>query len=350
MINIDIVVIIPVYNCKNYLEQAVNSVLRQPYHRISIVLVDDGSTDGSGELCDELVSGSDRVTVLHQKNAGVSAARNAGIEYVLNEVDSNDNKLYVAFLDADDGWTDGFFDENVVQLLQKEYDLIGFQSCNCNAQLQTYGVPGSMESGAYTGGQSSVWLHAKQHFAAMLYSGEFLQMNNIRFFEELKYSEDKIFSMQCMYLAESIFLENRLMYLYRHIGNSAMSRRKYGIPYFVPIINGYLKLDDLMRHVPSKQGKEPLVEGRVLANIYVMEMIAEHFQFLRPKKEVDEILERFPQYILIAEATGEYSNLSPNPAYIKYKNHPFSYAIHNNLIGGIKLCKKMARRLVRTRK
>ncbi len=342
MINIDIVVIIPVYNCRKYLEQAVNSVLGQPYHRISIVLVDDGSTDGSGELCDELASGSDRVTVLHQQNAGVSAARNAGIEYAILSASAD---CYIAFLDADDGWTDGFFDENVVQLLHKKYDLIGFQSCNCNAQLQAYGLPGNMEAGVHSGGQSSVWLHANQSFAATLYSCKFLQSNDIRFFEELKYSEDKIFLMQCMYLAESIYLMNKLLYLYRHTGKSAMSRRKYGIPYYVPIIDGYIKLDALMRQ--RKSDKVPLSESRLMASIYIMDMIDEHYRVLRHKKEIDLLLASHPEYFSIVEATEEYTDLKPNIAYSQYKEHPIRYIVQNNLNGGITICKRIIRKVFR---
>ena len=86
---IGITVIIPVYNCKEYLEGAVTSVLNQPYKNISVVLVDDGSIDGSGQLCDELADTSDRITVLHQENAGVSAARNAGIEFALSKACCN---------------------------------------------------------------------------------------------------------------------------------------------------------------------------------------------------------------------------------------------------------------------
>lgn len=65
----DVAVVIPVFNCKGYIREAVDSVLGQPYQKISIVLVDDGSTDGSGQLCDEIAKESNRVTVLHQKNA-----------------------------------------------------------------------------------------------------------------------------------------------------------------------------------------------------------------------------------------------------------------------------------------
>ena len=165
-------VVIPIYNAKEYLQAAVDSVLAQPSKDIRVVLVDDGSTDGSGDLCNAIAERYRGVYSIHQKNAGVSAARNAGIEYVLSSALSDD---YIAFLDADDGWATSFFDEETIQLLQQKYDLIGFQSCNCDPHLRPYDVPESMGEGLYAGGQSSVWLHAKQHFAAKLYSCEFLR-------------------------------------------------------------------------------------------------------------------------------------------------------------------------------
>lgn len=126
-----ICVIIPVYNAKNYLKKAVISVLNQRYKKIKIILVNDGSTDGSSDLCDELACRYAAVTALHQENGGVSAARNYGIEYVL----TSGGNSYITFLDADDAWMDDFFDVNIEQLIDRKYDLIGFQSCMCNQQF-----------------------------------------------------------------------------------------------------------------------------------------------------------------------------------------------------------------------
>lgn len=335
-------VVVPVYNAKKYLQTAVDSVLKQPSEDIEVVLVDDGSTDGSGDLCNAIAEKYQAVYSIHQENAGVSAARNAGIEYALSSALADD---YIAFLDADDAWTASFFDEGTVQLLQQKYDLIGFQSCNCDPKLRPYDVPESMGEGLHAGGQSSVWLHANQHFAAKLCSCEFLRKNNIRFFEGLKYSEDKIFSMQCMYLAESIYLENKLLYLHRNAGNSAMSRRKLGIPYYVPIIEGYIKLDVLMRL--RSDNKPPLSESRLMASIYIMDMVEEHYALFRSKASMDALFDSHPNYISIVEATGEYADLKPNTAYTQYKKHPSRYIIQNNLYGGIKICKIIVRKILR---
>lgn len=87
-------VIIPVYNGETFLEKSVRSVLNQTERDIQLILVNDGSTDGSGALCDQCAALDDRVTVIHQKNAGVSAARNAGLDAARGE--------YIGFVDADD--------------------------------------------------------------------------------------------------------------------------------------------------------------------------------------------------------------------------------------------------------
>lgn len=89
-------VIVPVHNVKPYLERCVKSVLGQTYKDVEIILVDDGSTDGSGELCDELASRYGIVSAIHQNNQGISGARNVGLHRATGE--------YAAFLDADDAW------------------------------------------------------------------------------------------------------------------------------------------------------------------------------------------------------------------------------------------------------
>ena len=91
-------IVIPVFNVIEYLSQCVQSVLLQEFYDYEIVLVDDGSTDGSGECCDELARHDNRIQVIHQENQGLSAARNTGICAAGGK--------YVMFLDSDDYWKD----------------------------------------------------------------------------------------------------------------------------------------------------------------------------------------------------------------------------------------------------
>ena len=75
-------VIVPVYNVERFLRRCVDSILHQTYQDLEVLLVDDGSTDASGAICDEYAAQEERVTAVHQKNGGLSAARNAGLERI----------------------------------------------------------------------------------------------------------------------------------------------------------------------------------------------------------------------------------------------------------------------------
>lgn len=87
-------IIIPIYNIKDCLERCVDSCLKQTYANIELLLVDDGSTDGTGQLCDELAKKDDRIRVFHKENGGSSTARNLGIDRARGE--------YLGFVDSDD--------------------------------------------------------------------------------------------------------------------------------------------------------------------------------------------------------------------------------------------------------
>ena len=87
-------VIVPVYNVETYLPRCVDSILQQSYENMEVILVDDGSQDGSGKICDEYAARDSRVKVIHKENGGLSSARNAGLDTAAGE--------YLTFVDSDD--------------------------------------------------------------------------------------------------------------------------------------------------------------------------------------------------------------------------------------------------------
>lgn len=115
-----VTVVIPVYNTKKYLEECVRSVVNQTHDEIEILLVDDGSTDGSAEMCDTLAEADERIRVIHKENGGAATARNLGIDEAEGE--------YIMFLDSDD-WLDldaieiltQYADENQTDVLRFNY-------------------------------------------------------------------------------------------------------------------------------------------------------------------------------------------------------------------------------------
>lgn len=114
-------IIIPVYNVEKYLERCLNSVINQTYKNLEIILIDDGSTDGSGKICDEFTKKDNRIIVIHKENGGVSSARNKGLEIAQGE--------YIGFVDSDD-----YIEENMYEVLFE--NLVNFNvdisMCNYN--------------------------------------------------------------------------------------------------------------------------------------------------------------------------------------------------------------------------
>lgn len=110
-------VIIPVYNVAPYLREALDSVVGQSYPDLQIIMVDDGSTDGSGQICDEYLS-DPRVAVIHQKNRGLSAARNIGLDLATGE--------YIAFLDPDDAFHPDFLRNMLAQMNNADLTICGY--------------------------------------------------------------------------------------------------------------------------------------------------------------------------------------------------------------------------------
>lgn len=102
-------IIVPVYNIENYLLRCVNSILGQSYTDLELILVDDGSKDKSGKMCDELKQKDHRIKVIHQHNKGLSGARNTGLDAASGE--------YVAFVDGDD-WIDSDYITYMVETAQ----------------------------------------------------------------------------------------------------------------------------------------------------------------------------------------------------------------------------------------
>lgn len=109
-------IIIPVYKVENYLDRCLKSVVNQTYRNLEIILVDDGSPDRCPEMCDSWAEKDNRIKVIHKKNAGVSAARNDGIDVAHGE--------FIGFVDSDDVIHPSMYEEMVNYLVSQECDLV----------------------------------------------------------------------------------------------------------------------------------------------------------------------------------------------------------------------------------
>ena len=94
-------IIVPVYNVEKYIYRCVDSILSQSFTDFELILVDDGSPDDCGKICDDYAKKDNRISVIHKENGGLSSARNAGLDWVF----ANSKSEYVTFIDSDD-WVD----------------------------------------------------------------------------------------------------------------------------------------------------------------------------------------------------------------------------------------------------
>lgn len=113
-------IIIPVYNVREYLRICLDSVFSQAYENYEVILINDGSTDGSEGLCDEFAAANNKVRVIHKQNGGLASARNCGIKAARGE--------YLLFLDSDDFWNDKSFLREVSEVIdERQADIVSFQ-------------------------------------------------------------------------------------------------------------------------------------------------------------------------------------------------------------------------------
>ncbi len=252
-------VIIPVYKVPPYmLKECFDSMQRQTYRNIEIVLVDDASPDECGKLCDEFAAADSRVTVLHKdKNEGVSAARNTGIEHI--DCD------YLTFVDGDDWLDSGLFDDLVKQIdaYERHPDIIIFQQAMAYLNKNMFTSPYPLEhiwdtckkrealqimaiSTALKGTHDRV--PAIDNVAGKLISCDLLKRTGIRF-RDIPYREDGVFFQEIVEEADCIVEVPAGYYYYRMRKGSAVNQFRPNAP------SEMLELSRLMFHFAEKRKK-----------------------------------------------------------------------------------------------
>ena len=231
--NNKISIIIPVYNVEKYLKQCIESVMNQTYKQLEIILVDDGSKDMSGSICDEYVKKDDRIKVIHKENGGLSSARNAGIQAATGK--------YIMFLDSDD-----FLEEYACEILYNE-----IESRNLDYVMGNY---------IYTTSEGKKWEYPmfpvkdsfevslqdyKKSFFVMnsvvvnkIFKREFIQKNNFKFVEGA-IAEDAIFCSSCYTKSPKSYFLNKIMYNYRQNDTNTSISTNCNKLYFLKLDEAY---------------------------------------------------------------------------------------------------------------
>lgn len=209
-------VIVPVYNVEKYLEKCVDSIINQSYHNLEIILVDDGSTDNCPVLCDKYKKKDDRIIVIHQKNGGLSAARNAGLDIAKGE--------YIGFIDSDDYISIDMYEKLLLAIKKCKADMGICNYIRVN-ELGTFGKQSSITAGKTTGIQ--VLTHdLLNNFASWVIAWNKLYKRNL--FYKIRYpigklNEDSFIIHKLLYETNTIACINDICYFYLQRNNSIMN-------------------------------------------------------------------------------------------------------------------------------
>ena len=205
---IKISVIIPVYNCSQYLRDCLDSVLQQSFCDYELLIIDDGSEDDSGKICDEYAQTDSRIRVFHQRNRGVSVARNVALDNVKGE--------WITFIDADDILLPEALRKLYETVSWNDTDIVlGGSNVYVNGKIFPYHTYNSFSSTCVIDNMSHPALWAYMIRSAII------KNNNIRFIPGLAYSEDAIFLAEVAVKSKSIVHISDIVYLYRRNDNSA---------------------------------------------------------------------------------------------------------------------------------
>jgi glycosyltransferase involved in cell wall biosynthesis len=203
-------VIVPVYNVEEQLSRCVESILKQTYTNFELLLVNDGSKDSSGEICDFYAQKDSRVKVFHKENGGASSARNIGIENAAGE--------YICFVDSDD-----YVDENYLSsffvdaLTEDKYTLVIQSLIN---EIDGHVVKKTtFYEGLYNENEFSKLfclnnLVSKGYTVCKLYNIQIIKNNNLRFNPHIHYNEDLLFMLTYLSYVKNVYLSNKMHYHY----------------------------------------------------------------------------------------------------------------------------------------
>lgn len=216
--SVKVSVIVPIYNVEKYIGKCILSIIEQTYKNIEIILVDDGSLDDSGNIADEYATRDNRIKVLHKTNAGVSAARNSGLDAATGD--------FVCFSDGDDYVMPNYVEHLLKLCLTYHADVaytVDMYTTFHNEHIANNQVKVITPEDAT---ENILCYKVPIGVYSKLFNREFLVKNNIRFLEDVYIGEGFNFNTACFQRANKVVMSNERIYFYRR-DNEASAMTKF---------------------------------------------------------------------------------------------------------------------------
>ena len=255
-------IIVPVYNMEKYLNRCVDSILGQRYDNIELILVDDGSTDSSFDICKNYQSKDSRVTAIHKENGGQGSARNIGLDIAKGD--------YIGFVDSDDLLLEDMYETLLSLLMQYDADVSTLKTFHFNdeAELKERDENTEHQSGVFTGYEAlkerfSTGLIVTDSPCNKLYKKELFK--DLRFLEN-RLLDDTALTYKILDKANKIAYTDKCGYLVR-CENTSVSRRKYNVRRCDTILT-YREIVDFIERQDKYKDLYVLVESAAAGAVF----------------------------------------------------------------------------------
>lgn len=253
----DISVIVPVYKAEKYISGCIESILKQTLKNFELLLVDDGSPDESGRICDEYAQKDGRITVVHKKNEGVSVARNTGIEMAMAD--------WVCFVDSDDWVEDRYLE--IFDRCKNESSIV------MQGILYDFGDNLKMNRPFFEYDNVSFGINEQDYIVkynvlgngcpyGKLYNKSVLDWEEIRFRKDISTHEDHIFVWQYLQCVDKITLRKEVTYHYMRNGEETLSTRFHPAEEYVKVAETLIREMDVLKEMMG------IVDMEYLKRIY----------------------------------------------------------------------------------
>ena len=249
-------IIVPVYNAQDYLSKCIDSLLNQNYDDFELILVNDGSKDNSGQICDEYAKADNRIKVIHKENGGVSSARNCGLDKACGK--------YIMFCDSDDFVKEEFCTP-LINLANEDEDCLVFAGITelWDDKEKDNLCPEFPEGESITLKNKEfcdlfVKLNLNSQFTLMnmpynkLFSRSIIEKNQLRFDKNINYNEDFIFNLLYLEKVSAVKIYNKSIYNYYKDAPGSLCK-KY-VPNMIDIYR--IKEDILKRVITDKASNQ----------------------------------------------------------------------------------------------
>lgn len=339
---IDVSIIVPVYNAGYYLPRCLKSLITQTYKDIEIILVDDGSKDKSASICDKFAKKDKRITVIHKENAGVSVARNTGLNIAKGK--------WVSFVDADD-----WLSHNAISKLVERIETT--KTDYCFGKVKNIYELSTALMGDFVSAKLCLDNYDDKLFIlknipfgpwSKLFRLDIIRENKIYFEKEIKLNEDTIFNLEYLKHCKSVSIENSVCYYYNRMFHFSAVDKYYTDTYLWKKIILQSKLQLINEKKLSKEVMEIIEQSYVETISYYNKFLDSTAYHDIKAKITNEWLDVLKDYYkddfeLISEklkTAKEYSSVKKHESGVKHLLRKIAKKIKEILIYKIKILYK----------